>query len=49
MQTKSKKAKKMKGRGLEFLDEDGTWVKVLTESGDPYYWNTDSGETRWER
>jgi len=37
-----------KGTGLEFLDQERTWVKVLADSGHPYYWNTKSNKTFWE-
>lgn len=36
-----------KGRGFEFMDEKEEWVKILTDAGDPYYWNTKSNETSW--
>ena len=26
-----------------------SWVQVLTDAGQPYYWNTESNETRWKK
>jgi len=38
-----------RGRGLERLDEKGIWMKVLTDAGHPYFWNTDTNVTCWEQ
>ena len=32
-------------RGMTFLE--GNWVQVLTDAGNPYYWNTETNETSW--
>jgi hypothetical protein len=34
-------------KGFEELPKP--WVKTLTDAGDPYYWNTDTNETRWKK
>ena len=33
--------------GMTFLDND--WVQVLSVAGHPYYWNTKTNKTTWER
>jgi WW domain. len=33
--------------GLEFLHNH--WVQVLTDAGEPYYWNMDTNQTTWQR
>lgn len=32
--------------GLEVLPKN--WVKMLTDAGEPYYWNTDTNHTSWK-
>lgn len=32
-------------RGMQFLKDN--WVQVLTDAGNPYYWNTQTNETSW--
>lgn len=31
--------------GMKFMEND--WVQVLTDAGDPYYWNLKSNKTTW--
>lgn len=33
--------------GLEFLENH--WVQVLTDAGEPYYWNMQTHQTTWQR
>lgn len=33
--------------GLEMVPEP--WVKMLTDAGVPYYWNTDTDATSWKK
>lgn len=33
--------------GLEFLHNH--WVQVLTDAGEPYYWNMETNQTTWQR
>ena len=31
--------------GIKFLNNN--WVQVLTDAGEPYYWNTENDMTSW--
>lgn len=33
--------------GLEFLQNH--WVQVLTDAGEPYYWNMETNQTTWQK
>lgn len=33
--------------GLKFYDNN--WVRVLTDAGEPYYWNTETDKTSWQK
>ena len=34
-------------QGMMFYENN--WVEVLTDAGEPYYWNMDTNETKWEK
>jgi hypothetical protein len=33
--------------GIKFLNN--SWVQVLTDAGEPYYWNTENDMTSWQQ
>lgn len=34
-------------RGMTFLKNG--WVQILTDAGNPYYWNMETNETKWDK